>query len=155
MRILGDPFTDAEKEAVIEAARAFLGCPWRHQGRRRTGIDCLGLVALSYGSVRPVVDRSGYGRTPYNGALRASLVEHFGPPVASRPVALSDLQPGDLVTMRWTGEEQHVAIVTPHPHGLGLIHSYASAPGQYAGGQVVEHRITPDWLALIHEVFRP
>src|SRR5580765_1332200 len=128
-RILGDSFTAAERQQVIDAARSFIGCPWRHQGRTRRGIDCLGLVALSYGSVRPVVDRQGYGRVPYNGELRASLVEHFGQPVASAQVGISDLQPGDLLLMTWTSEPHHVAIVTPHPNGIGIIHSYSITPG--------------------------
>lgn len=154
-RILGEPFTDAERQQVIATARSFLGCPWKHQGRTRRGIDCLGLVALAYDSVRPVVDRQGYGRTPYNGALEASLREHFGPPVASAPVALADLKPADLLLMSWTSEPHHVAIVTPHPYGVGIIHSYSITPNNAGGGSVVEHRLSDDYLPLIQMVFRP
>jgi cell wall-associated NlpC family hydrolase len=112
-------------------------------------------VALSYGSVRPVVDRQGYGRVPYNGELRASLVEHFGQPVASAQVGISDLQPGDLLLMTWTSEPHHVAIVTPHPNGIGIIHSYSITPGNSGGGSVIEHRLSDDYLKLIREAFRP
>ena len=150
MRILGKPFTHDEVARVIAYARAMIDWPWRHQGRTSRGIDCLGLVAVAVGSVRPVVDRKGYGRTPYNRELRASLIEHFGPPVPS-----DELRPGDVVTMKWVGEERHVAIVTDHPEGLGLIHSYANAPGGASVGRVVEHRISSEWLARIVEGFRP
>lgn len=136
---------------VVEVARSFIDVPWRHQGRTRRGMDCLGLVALSFAAVRPgVQDRSGYGRTPYNGALRASLVEHFGPPVSRE-----ELQPGDVVTLAWSGEEHHVAIVTDHPEGLGLIHCYNLAPGGGAAGRVIEHRLSADWRARVVEGFRP
>lgn len=150
MRLLGEPFTDAEVALVLATARSMLNWKWRHQGRTPRGIDCLGLVALSIGAVRPVRDREGYGREPYNRQLRASLVEHFGPPVAR-----ADLRPGDVVTMRWTGEERHVAIVTDHPEGLGLIHCYHLAPGGAAGGRAIEHRLSTDYLNRIVEGFRP
>ncbi|MGQ4661355.1 NlpC/P60 family protein [Lysobacter sp. F6437] len=149
MRLLGEPFTEAEVETVLATARSMLKWPWRHQGRTSRGIDCLGLVALSFSAVRRVVDREGYGRTPYNRQLRASLIEHFGPPIGR-----DDLRPGDVVTLRWTGEERHVAIVTDHPEGLGLIHCYDRAPGGAPGGRVIEHRLSPDYLSRIVEGFR-
>lgn len=150
MRLLGEPFTEAEVAQVLASARSMMGWKWRHQGRKPAGIDCLGLVALSIAAVRPVRDREGYGRTPYNRQLRASLVEHFGPPVPR-----DEVRPGDVVTMSWTGEERHVAIVTDHPEGLGLIHCYSRAPGGAAGGRVVGHRLSPEWRRLIVEGFRP
>lgn len=147
MRTLGPPFTPEETAQVLANARAMLGWEWKHQGRTHKGIDCLGLVALAVGAVRPVQDRRGYGRTPYSRALRASLVEQMGPPV-------DDLQPADIVTMKWTGEERHVAIVSDHPEGLGLIHCYSHAPGGQSGGRVIEHRLSPEWRKLIVEGFR-
>ena len=36
----------ADPDAIIAAARAWLGVPWRHQGRTRQGVDCAGLVVL-------------------------------------------------------------------------------------------------------------
>lgn len=143
-----DPLSEAERAAFIAAARAMMNWPWRHQGRTERGIDCLGFVKLAISTVRAVVDREGYGRTPYNRQLRASLVEHFGPPVA-------DLQPADIVSMAWTGEERHLAIVTDYPEGLGLIHCYARAPGGRSGGRVVEHRLDESWRRNIIEAFRP
>jgi cell wall-associated NlpC family hydrolase len=35
-----------EPNAIIAAARSWLGVPWRHQGRTRQGVDCAGLVVL-------------------------------------------------------------------------------------------------------------
>lgn len=32
---------------LVEEARALLGVPWRHQGRTRKGVDCIGLVLLA------------------------------------------------------------------------------------------------------------
>lgn len=32
---------------LIEEARALVGVPWRHQGRTRKGVDCIGLVLVA------------------------------------------------------------------------------------------------------------
>jgi cell wall-associated NlpC family hydrolase len=139
-------FDAAQRAAFIAAARSFMGARWKHQGRRPDAMDCLGLVVLALRAVGVAVeDRQGYGRTPYNRQLAAALRAHFGEPV-------DDLQPGDIVTMSWAGEEHHVAILTDHPEGLGVIHSLLNAPG---GSRVVEHRLSPDHRARIVEAYRP
>lgn len=150
MRQLGEPFTAAERAAVIAEARTWLHVPWRHQGRdRRRGIDCVGFVVRVFGAIRPgIPDQTGYLRTPHNRRLRASLFAGFGPPVPR-----AELRPADVVTLADSGEEHHVAIVTDHPEGLGLIHSYARASG--GPGRVIEHRLSDDWMHRIVEGFRP
>lgn len=152
-----EPLTADQRTAFIASARGFMGATWRHQGRLPTHMDCLGLVALSLVAAGiPITDRQGYGRTPYNRQLSASLTEHFGAPVVVGAADWRLLQPGDIVTMQWTGEARHVAIVTDHPEGLGLLHAYANAPGAPSGGgKVVEHRLSPDWASRVAEGFRP
>lgn len=138
-----EPFDDARRLAFVTAARGFKGARWRHQGRRADAMDCLGLIALSLVAVgAEPSDRRDYGRTPYNRELAASLRMHFGDPVL-------EPQPGDVVTMSWGGEEHHVAIVSDHPEGLGLIHAVADV------GRVVEHRLSPEGRIRIVETFRP
>jgi hypothetical protein len=90
-----------------------------------------------------------YGRHPYNRTMQTRLTEWFGPAVDRAPI------PGDCVTLRWTGEEHHVAMVTDHPdHRIGIIHCYAGAPGE-AKGRVVEHGMDAVWLRRIVEVYSP
>ena len=138
-------FSAAKRLEFIAAARGFMHARWRHQGRRPEAMDCLGLVVLSLAAVGVIVrDRTDYARTPYSRALAASLREHFGPPVPRE-----QLRPADIVTMAWAGEESHVAIVTDHPEGLGLIHCYLDAR------RVVEHRLSPEYLDRIIEGYRP
>lgn len=136
---------------LYEAARTFASAKWRHQGRRPDFMDCLGLVVLSLRLMgRLVGDRTDYGRTPHNQRLRAGLIAEFG-----EPVPLSQLEPGMIVTMKWSGEENHVAIVSPHPdYGLGLIHCYSFAPGGAPCGRVIEHGLSDDWRARIVEAWR-
>lgn len=113
-------------------------------------MDCIGLVALSFAAIGIALrDRTDYGLQPSQRKLAMELRSHFGDPVG-------DLSPGCLVTLRWSGEERHVAIVTDHPEGLGLIHCWRNAPGAPAGGgKVVEHRMDASWRSRIVEVFKP
>lgn len=135
---------------LVSAARTFLGAEWAHQGRRSWRMDCIGLIVLSFAAIgRNLRDRTDYGLRPSQKKLRTELFQHFGEPVDS-------MQPGDIVTLRWTGEENHVAIVTDHPEGLGLIHCWRNSPGEPSGGgRVVEHRLDNYWRSRIVEVFRP
>jgi cell wall-associated NlpC family hydrolase len=123
----------ATRQQIINAARAYLGCRYHHQGRTRAGIDCAGLlvcVAREVG-ISTEGDQMGYSRTPDGMSLKRAL-DDFG-------VRVDTFQPGDFLLMRFDSQPQHIAIVTD----VGIIHSYLSAR------RVVEHRLSDDWRARI------
>lgn len=131
-------------DAAIAEARSYLGCKWRHRGRSRFGIDCIGLVVKSLAAGAFFMrDRLDYSRTPYQDGLEREMQEHFGDPVA-------DLQPGDVVLMRWDGstEPSHVGLLAENANGLTLIHSYSQV-------SVTEHGIDANWLRRITAAYRP
>lgn len=138
------PLTADERRAFIDAARARVGTPFRHRGRTATGLDCIGLLVVAlHAAGRVPVDRRTYGRAPDRDKLRETVREHFGPPVA-------DMQPGDIVLMRWSDRPQHVALVGDYAHGgLSLIHADSSF------GAVTEHNLAAPWVARIVETYRP
>jgi len=148
-RLLGPEFSDDEREQLLANARAMLGTPWRHKGRRLSGTDCIGFLRLLFCSIRKIPEtRMDYGRTPHNGKLQAGLTEYLGEPVSG------PMRSCDVVTMRWNGDAHHVGLVVPHWHrGLGLIHADNTAPG--GEGRVVEHGIDPFWQARILQWWRP
>lgn len=131
-------------DLAIAEARSFLGCKWRHRGRSRFGIDCIGLlVAAMEAGGHPMRDRRDYGREPWKDGLEKEMRDHFGEPV-------SDPQPGDVVLMRWddSKEPSHVGILSDGPNGLRLIHAYSMIC-------VTEHDLDAQWWARIMMVFRP
>ncbi len=137
--------THDERIAFIAAARAMLGAPFRHQGRTRQGMDCLGFVYLALVAIgkRPN-NRTDYGRLPANLKLEQGLLDHLGPPISKR-----DILAGDVVSMSWADVDCHVGIVTPHrAYGIGLIHCYLN------NQRVVEHGIDATWLNYITGVYR-
>lgn len=125
--------------ALVEAARGYLGVPWRHQGRSRLGVDCAGLIVLACRDAGiPVTDLKAYTRHPWRDGLVRVLSENFtrvdGP-----------AQPGDILLFRYTREPQHLAIATDR----GMIHSHLGAPG------VVEHDLDKFWADRLLGVYQP
>ncbi len=129
---------------VEQKAREYVATRWHHQGRvKGVGVDCIGLV-ICVASDLGLGDFSaeGYGRLPTGGRLRAGLTDAFD------TVAIADMQPGDVVLMRFAGEPQHVAILSDMGGRLGMIHAHA------AMRKVVEHGLDDVWRSRIVAVFR-
>lgn len=121
---------------LVAAARAYLGTQFRHQGRR-SGLDCLGLVAVAHRDAGfRVVDRTDYGRLPDLGRMKAALDGQLvrlkrATPLAAGMVALFEerLRPAHYPVWLHLGlmTEAQSVIHARGPEGLG--------PG------VVEHRL--------------
>jgi cell wall-associated NlpC family hydrolase len=129
-------------------ARTYLGVAWRHQGRSRQGVDCLGLVrevGHSFGLID--FDTRDYSRQ----ATDESMLEQCRELLL--PVADGDWRVGDVPVMRF-GTNRHIGFFGDYLYGgLSLIHSYSRFPRR-----VVEHRFDNAWLrsheASLLEVFR-
>ena len=129
---------------MITEARSYVNCKWRHRGRSRFGIDCIGLMVKSLeASGFKMRDRIDYSRTPHKDGLKFELIDHFGESV-------TDIQPGDIALIKWDDQKEpsHVGIVTNIDGHLGLIHSCSQT-------QVSEHNIDSNWRKRIVELYRP
>jgi len=127
-------------EAIIAAARSAIGTPFRHQGREvGKALDCAGLaihVAAAVGA--DYQDSLGYAARPSGGLLEAALDAQAG------LVRVFEVQPGDLLLMRFSGDPQHLALYA----GDTIIHAFA------AGRKVCEHRLDDVWRARIVRIYR-
>lgn len=124
-------------ERVIAEARCYLGVPFRHQGRSRRGIDCVGLpivVGQSLGLLDQQFDAATYGRLP-SGELVERVKAHCRPLTAATP--------GALLVIAWTKVAAHVAICT----GPTIIHAYEAV------GRVVEHSYRGRWIRMTHSAW--
>lgn len=119
-------------QALVDAARSFLGVPFRHQGRSEHGVDCIGLVICARLKLGPwdavEHDHANYRRNPKDSlaiALSQFLIPIAGPEV------------GAIVAIRWPKMkvENHVAIITP----TNIIHAYAEV------GRVIETGYREPW----------
>jgi cell wall-associated NlpC family hydrolase len=125
----------ANSQQVIQVARSWIGVPFRHQGRSRAGVDCVGLII---GIARELdlptggIDRANYSRTP-DGTLESE--------VAARGIATDEPVAGSVVVIRFNRTAQHVALCT----GPTLVHAAESIKG----GRVVEHGFRGRWLRMV------
>lgn len=146
---------DASQERLLKAARSLLGVKWRHRGRSRVGVDCVGLPWLMYaecGAVLP--DRRDYGRDPFKKGLEAAMVDALGEPVwrgAKGSCMRGFLRPADVVVMSPASQPRHVGIIGDDLlHGLSLIH----CEGEPGPGKTVELGLSSTDLGLIVAIYR-
>ncbi len=128
------------QEAIIAAARACIGTPFKHLGRvPGKALDCAGMAkASAEGAGYAVVDMDSYGRTPANGLLEEKLDAQT---CLKRVFRLP--QAGDLLLMRFSGDPQHLAICA----GDTIIHAWQTV------GKVAEHRFTDEWKSRVVRVY--
>jgi len=146
--------TTTTPEQFVEAARAYLGAPFRHQGWDATGMDCRGLLlraACDVGifdeaAMEKARELQVYGREP-DGRMARLLKQH-----CNLMTEAVEIHAGDIIAIRYVDEPQHLVIVTrPTQWGPQVIHAFNT-------GGVIEHRLDAIWLkshrARIHGIFR-
>lgn len=134
---------------LYEAARTFLGTPFRHRGRKGH-LDCAGLGKAAYQRCGvDLPDFLHYGREPHKDDLIRYIKDALGDPVATAPVKEYQLRPDDVIVLRFHVEPHHIAILGPYPHGgLAMIHADGHSK------RVIEHRLSKDMINRITHVFR-
>jgi len=131
-------------EDIVAAARSALGIPFRHQGRSSRGLDCVGLLLYVADRIGvEYVDVSGYSRRPSGGLLEETFENHVDRGVLLR-IDPKEMQSGDFLMMKFTGDPQHLAILS----GDNIIHSHLRV------GKVCEHRLDDMWRDRIVRVYR-
>lgn len=133
-------------ETVIDAARTWIGTPYRHQASiKGLGCDCIGFlaeVAVQAGLITPQLRAefpTDYSRQPSAGELRRLTSRHLC------LVPFDQRTPGDIVLMRFAEEPQHLGMLTARDPDY-VIHC--------AEKGVIEHRIDSAWRARIVRVYR-
>lgn len=127
--------------AVVAAAQALLGVPFRHQGRTQHGLDCIGLVILARHRASPAPHLLKTERTyPRNPTGRLTLQ------IPSYATQIEEPEPGAIALIAWPGQAEpcHVGIVTPDL----IVHAYAAAE------RVVQTGYRGFWLRMTRSLWR-
>ena len=126
----------------VGAARDWLGVPWRHLGRTRAGVDCIGLVLVAAAAAGlEIEDPAPYAREPQGAALMHGVLAHG--------VRVAEARAGDVLVFRMGLYGGHVGIATTHRTygGPGVLHAYA--PHRHVVEQPMDADLTRALLAIV------
>lgn len=137
-------WTEEEVRQIILHSREWKEVKFRHQGRSKYGVDCIGLfseVAKEIGRDIPIP--SNYTHHPDQTFLLAEMNRLFD------KITKEEFTIGDLALMRFMDDQKripcrHVVMRTD----LGVLHSSA----QFR--KVTEHGLDDEWWAKIEHCFR-
>lgn len=133
------------RDRIVEIARTWVGVPYRHQGRTRQYVDCIGFI-IGVGAEMgvTVVAPHNYSDSPSGDMMMARSREQFDEVLDRRtPI------PGDIMGLwGWNRHEpQHFAIAAEYGGRPTMIHAFSKR------GQVVEHGIDPFWEKRLVALF--
>ncbi len=127
-------------EKIASAALGCRGTPFHHQGRvRGMGLDCIGVVvhALKAAGIE-VNDATDYSRSPENGRLEQSLIDHGFEKADA-------IQAGDVLLFRFNQQPQHVGVAVSDAR---FVHAFAPA------ARVVETGLGEIWQRRLVAIYR-
>lgn len=104
--------------AIVERARALVGCRFRRQGRDpRLGLDCVGLIVTTFDVPTDEVPHDYRLRACGDDRLKRELERHF------RRVRPSTARSGDVLLFTVATSRPHLAVLTDR----GFVHADARA----------------------------
>lgn len=124
---------------VAEKAKEYVGVPFRHYGRDKNGVDCVGLVL----AVAKDLGVSSYVPKPYSRLVDPEELLGQLEGVCNE-VPVNRVNPGDIFLTKVRGVAQHLMIYT----GSTVIHSFEPT------GYVVEVSYGSYWTNRVHKAFR-
>ena len=134
-------------EKVIYRANKLVGTPFVHQGRNKSGIDCIGLVVdIAKYLGQEIDDTKRYGPEG-NGKLLLEKCRQHGD-----EIPIKKYGPGDVVLLSWLRDKEkphHAGVVVSSYDGL-----YFLVHGNKKVGKIVKHILTIDYHQRITHAFR-
>jgi cell wall-associated NlpC family hydrolase len=123
----------------VTQVRSYVGVPFRHCGRNRHGVDCVGLVVAAAHDL----GLSDYVPRPYSRQVDSREMREQLEACAV-DVTSQEKKPGDVLFLKVLGHPVHLGVFT----GPTMIHSFEPA------GKVCEVRWGDYWSSRVEAVFR-
>lgn len=130
-------------DEIIAEARSWIGVKWKHQGRTRSGVDCLGLIVVTAQKLGiSDADERVYSPRPDG----KSLVKRFAEEMDE--ISLKEIRAADVILFADSIYPCHVAFVSEKHGQLYIIHSHATRR------QVLEERYAYEWPEKARKAYR-
>ena len=112
--------TSNTRSRIVEEARTFVGTKWKHMGRTKTGIDCVGLVIVVGRNLglHDYPDDVAYTRQSVGSDLLKPFIKY-----GERVSNLNDLKDGDILIMKDAFFPHHVGLLASNGDMKTLIHA--------------------------------
>ena len=134
-----------EASALVKEARALIGTPWRHQGRSKRGVDCIGLVLLA-------AENAGLDLIKVSGVDAPRVYSRNADPklyelVHRACTQTSALVPGCLLFFRFDSDR--------HPRHFGIYTDEGTVihAESRLRRQVIEHGRRAQWSRWTHSLW--
>ena len=110
-----------DQKQIDQLVKEFSGIPYLHGGRTMEGLDCIGLVWLFYQKCGiKIQDSDGKAYSPDWYRQDPGRFQR-GLQTQGRAIALSELQPLDLIYFQIGGAVTHVAVMVDTHHFLHVM----------------------------------
>ncbi len=132
-------------ERFHQVAHKYIDVPFKHQGRTDMGLDCVGLAvrcAIDCGYMG--IEEAPYAKEPAHHFLQHMVEKHMQGPM-DRELKINDLA---IMCLRKGGPPVHAGIITYHPDGLGIIHTFGAI------GKVVYHRVPEELMDRLIAIYQ-
>lgn len=127
---------------ITDEARKWLDVPWRHAGRNRAGIDCVGLGVV----VTRALGICDYDVVTYSKEPTDGMLEHIEA-VAER-IPVQDAAPGDILILNFGPYPFHAGFLADRDGKPTIIHANARAR------KVIEEPYTGQWARMTSHAYR-
>ncbi len=127
-------------DEFVAQLRTYLGVPFWHCGRARTGVDCIGLPICAARDLGVIIADIESYTVHVDPEVLCGNIEHY-----CRTVPAEERQVGDLLIFTSRRNPQHVAVQTGE---ATMIHAWDSVK------MVQEHHVTEAWLRVLYRVYR-
>lgn len=110
----------SKRDEIVRAARSWIGVPYRHLGRDRGGVDCVGLIIkVAHECGLSTYDTTNYPRRPHVQDFMREMRGHLS------QIPMAEVKAGDVLVFLEPRHPCHVGVVDEDAGGAWVIHSYA------------------------------
>lgn len=127
---------------IIKEARTWIGVKWRHQGRTREGVDCIGIIQCT----AKVLALTSYDNTLYRRVFdKDEITEHFRKAECT-PIPYLQAKQADILIIREFHIPYHCVLLSYNEEYI--IHAHAIRR------KVVEELYTEKWRKNVVSAWR-